>query len=88
MVDDRHQIQQLPPPSVMRAFGGPHAAKIEPDSPPTTLDKGACQRLHHLVVHGSGEQRMRMGNDNNAPGQCISHQIGQILQRLNGANRT
>ena len=29
-----------------------------------------------------------MGDDGNAPWTCVSRQIRQILQRLNGANRT
>ena len=46
----------------MAAIAAAHAPEIKPDRCPATLGEGARQCLHHLVVHGSAKQGMRMGN--------------------------
>ena len=46
-------------------------AKVKAQRVPTTAHKGARQGLHHFVVHGAREERVRMGDDGGAAHDTI-----------------
>ena len=87
VVDNRHQILQLASPRIVGSFSGPNAAKIEPHSAPPALNESTGQRLNHFVVHGSGEQGVRVRNDGHATWHCAWRQTWHVFQRFNRAHR-
>ena len=55
-----------PRPSSCSPSLAPTPRKLKRTAVQPHCDEGARQRLHHLVVHGAAEQRMRMGDHRHA----------------------
>jgi hypothetical protein len=82
------QVLQFAAPLVVHAAARAHAAEVEAQRRPARLHEGTRERLHHLVVHGAAEQRMRMRDHGHATRRDTGgHAVWHIARHFDRARR-